>query len=93
MKEEKLAAANPTHNIILENRKTLHISGVREISAFDENYVAMNTVMGELEVRGEGIHVSELSVGSGELYMEGRIMELAYREHPEIIGLWERLFG
>jgi len=91
--DEKTTVRNQAHNVILENRKSLHISGVQEVSVFDENYVVMNTVMGELEVRGEGIHVSELSVGTGELYVEGKIVELNYRELVEKSSFWERLFG
>ena len=93
MSEEKTVPRNQTHNIILENRRMLHISGVQEVSVFDENYAVMQTVMGELEVRGEGLHISELSVGSGDLFVEGKIQDLNYREKAEKIGLWERLFG
>lgn len=91
--EEKTTSRSQNHNIILENRRTLHISGVEEVSVFDENYVVMKTVMGELEVRGEGLHVAELSVGSGELYVEGKIQDMSYREEAGKVGLWERLFG
>ena len=91
--EEITARRGETHNLILENRRKFHASGVQEVLVFDEAYVAMKTVLGELEVRGEGLHVSELSVGTGELYVEGKISEMVYREKVEKLSLWEKLFG
>ena len=93
LKEEKTLTANQSHNIIMENRRTAHISGVREVLEFDETCAIMQTVMGELEIHGENLHVSELSVGAGELYMDGKITAFFYREKEERIGLMERLFG
>jgi len=93
MNDDKIVTTHQTQNIILENRKNLHISGVQEVSVLDDNYAVIQTVLGELEIRGENLHMSELSVGSGELFMEGRIADMCYREKAEKVSLRERLFG
>ena len=47
---------NLTHNIIMENRKTLSISGVTDVDNFDEKTILLYTQMGELTVQGKGLH-------------------------------------
>ncbi len=78
-------------NLILENRKRLSVSGVVEVSGFDEDYVRMLTTLGELIVHGEELHVETLSVETGESVITGHISALAYEEPPRR-GLLARLF-
>ena len=66
------------HNIIIEGRKKLSLSGVTDVDRFDENTVVLYTSMGELTVRGSDLHVSDLSVTSGEMNIEGDIDSLVY---------------
>ena len=41
--EEKRTAAKVIHNVILEGRKKMSISGVTEVGNFDENKVTLET--------------------------------------------------
>ena len=91
--EDRAASSMRAQNIILESRKRLHISGVEEILRFDDTLVVMKTVLGELFVRGERLHVDALSVESGDLSVTGEISELGYAESAERSGFWSRLFG
>jgi len=84
--------ANAPHNIIMENRHSLSISGVRDVDSFDEQTVVLLTEMGELTVRGEALHISHLDQDSGELTMSGDINELIYSElKQERKGFFSRL--
>ena len=78
-KVERETAAGP-QNIILEGRKALHVSGVTEVTGFREQEVSMKTLLGELTVRGEGLHVETLTVERGELRVSGRVDSLSYRD-------------
>lgn len=79
MQEDKKVVKLP-HNIILEDRKMLSISGVNDIDSFDENVVILFTEMGELTVKGSNLHISKLNVDTGELTMDGDISALFYNE-------------
>lgn len=68
------------HNIIIEGRKKMSVSGVTDVDRFDENTVILYTGMGELTVKGEELHVNDLSVTSGEMNIEGRINSVSYSE-------------
>jgi len=88
--EERLARPQ---NLILENRKRLSVSGVEEVSGFDESYVQLRTVLGDLTVRGEGLSVESLSVEAGELCVTGAVASVEYRERVQPRGLLARLLG
>ena len=75
------------HNIILEDRRLLTISGVADVDSFDERMVTVFTDMGELTVRGSDLHINRLSVETGELLLEGKIVSLTYQEEaPKSAG-------
>ena len=77
--EEKTQMKLP-HNVVLEDRKHLSISGVMDIDNFDEQTAVVYTQMGELTIRGYDLHVSKLNVETGELSMDGEIWSMTYTE-------------
>ena len=66
------------HSAILQNRAQLELTGVTDVDRFNEEEVALFTQLGELTVRGSGLHINEMSVGSGKLTVEGDISALIY---------------
>ena len=80
-------------NIILENRSRLSVSGVEEVSGFDESIVQMQTELGALTVHGSNLRVETLSVDSGELLVVGDISDLSYADVPVRRVFWPRLDG
>lgn len=81
------------HNLTMEDRKKLSVSGVEEVESFDEHEIVMRTVAGELVISGEELSVSRLSVDSGDVSVQGFITELRYAEPAtDGRGLWAKLF-
>ena len=66
------------HNIIMENRKTLSVSGVTDVDNFDEKEILIYTQLGELTVTGKNLHVNSMSIETGEMTVEGAIWGLNY---------------
>ncbi len=92
MAEEKRMQSIP-HNLVLEDRKMLTVSGVSDVDSFDEQTVIIFTDMGELTVRGNNLHINRLSVEVGELTVEGNIAALIYSdEEPKSGGFFSRVF-
>lgn len=69
------------------------MSGVEEVSGFDESIVQMQTELGALTVHGSNLRVETLSVDSGDLLVLGDISDLSYADVPVRRGFWARLFG
>lgn len=92
MAEERKSGMLP-HNIVLEDRRLLTVSGVSDVDSFDEETVVVFTDRGELTVRGTNLHINRLSVEVGELTVEGEISALIYSdEAPKGGGFFSKVF-
>ena len=69
---------NNVHNVILEGRKNLTISGVTDVDSFDERCISLYTQLGELVIKGRELHINSMSVETGEMTIEGDIWALNY---------------
>lgn len=84
--------SNQSHNIIMENRHELRISGVKDIDSFTETKIVLNTIMGELVIRGQDLHVSVLEAETGDFSMTGKIKCLCYNNFSSTDNMFGRLF-
>lgn len=92
MPDEKSMPSMP-HNLVLEDRRLLTVSGVSDVDSFDEETVVVFTDLGELTVRGKDLHINRLSVEVGELTVEGSISALIYsEENAKSGGFFSRVF-
>jgi len=81
------------HNIIMENRNSLTVSGISDVDSFDEQTVVLITSMGELTVKGEELHMNNLNLEMGEISLSGSIDSLTYYSEKQAQGgLWSRVF-
>jgi sporulation protein YabP len=86
---------NYNHEITLNERKTLLVSGVKKIENFDEDEFLMETTMGFLLVKGESLELIKLDTISGDVSIKGKINALDYIEDnktKESQGIFNRLF-
>ena len=93
MAEEKKVFKTP-HNIIIESRKNVTVTGVMDIDSFDEKSVILFTELGELSIRGINLHINKIDINSGDLTMEGEIESLSYSESgpQKGSGFFSKLF-
>ena len=53
MKEKNISLQPKTnHSIIMENRRTMNISGITDVDSFDEKTIVLFTQLGELTIKG-----------------------------------------
>ncbi|MGE5373093.1 MAG: sporulation protein YabP [Solirubrobacterales bacterium] len=67
------------HGLILSNRETLEATGVTFVSSFDEHEVILDTTQGPLCLKGEDLHITELSLDEGRVVVQGRLNTMEYR--------------
>ncbi len=68
------------HNIIIEQRKKMNLSGVTDVVVFEDETVVLKTVMGTLTVKGEQMHIGSFSTSSGDIDIDGNIIALVYSD-------------
>jgi len=90
--EESIKTAQKPHNVIMENRRRLSISGVSEVDSFDESAITLRTVDGALIIRGSELKVGRLTLETGDVSVTGLVSQLSYEEAPEGRSLWTKLF-
>ena len=92
MIEEKRNAMR--HNIIIEERKNAVISGVAEVDSFDEEKIVLFLSDCVLTVRGRGMHITKLSIETGDVNITGDIYTVEYSGDDERKsgGLISRIF-
>lgn len=92
-KQSKIIRADLPHNIIMENRSKISISGVENAESYNETEIILHTSKGILVIRGEAMNLSKLNLDSGEITVNGRITVIEYVEPKQSGGsLLSRLF-
>jgi len=67
-------------NITLLNRKILDLSGVTKVESFDSQLFVLKTVLGDLTIKGFGLHMKHLNLESGLVTIEGNVHSLSYSD-------------
>lgn len=89
--EEKNTILRSTHKLVVNQRKTAQITGVKDVISFDMNEVLLETDMGMLQIKGKDLHVNRLNLEKGEVDMEGVVDSLAYSEVSDFAKKGESL--
>lgn len=79
-------------NIIIEDRKKLTLSGVKDVISFDDETLLLETVLGRLTVKGAGLHIVNFDTASGDLFTEGKIYAAVYTSDEKNGGFFSRVF-
>ncbi len=83
------------HDIIIKSRAHMEICGVENVTSFDEENVCLETVMGEMMIEGENLHVSSLDTDRGTVLLDGKINGIYYNTQMSESkkGFFGRLLG
>ncbi len=80
------------HELRLDDRSKLSVSGVSEVESFDESTVVLHTARGVLVIRGGNLQLKTLSIDGGQVAVNGTIDSLSYEEAQKAGGFLRRLF-
>ena len=65
-------------SLSLEDRKKLTLSGVLEVVNFDDEKISLNTILGNLAIKGEGLKMNKLDVQNGDVIIIEYISSMIY---------------
>ena len=84
---------NINHSLNIEERSILEITGVKDVTAYNEDELEIVTDFGTLTICGNDFNITKLDVETGELKITGKVDSLFYSEKSEkASGLLKRLF-
>jgi len=88
----------PQCRLSLTDRQVFEASGILEVESFDDRQVVVESRLGTLVVKGEGMHIVQLNLDEGKIVLEGEVAGIQYAETGKARlkqkgkGIMERLF-
>ena len=79
-------------NMIIEQRKKLTLTGVKDCLSFDEETIILNTALGKLAIKGIALHILNFDTSSGDFTAEGKINAVVYTAEESKGGFLNRIF-
>jgi len=74
------------HQILMTDREVVKIEGVTQVVSFNEEKIVLETVLGFLNLDGEGLHITQLDLDAGNLTVEGYVAGIEYTEDLKAKG-------
>ena len=76
--EENIMEDENKSSLSLEDRKKLVLTGILEVISFDDEKISLNTKLGNLSIKGEGLKMNKLDVQDGEVIIVGTVVSIIY---------------
>jgi sporulation protein YabP len=67
-------------NLNLINRERFEASAVNNVISYDDTEILMETKLGLLDIKGEGMHITTLNLEQGKIVVDGYIHRIEYVE-------------
>lgn len=83
---------NLNHNITINERKNIIISGVKKIESFDNEEFLLETTMGNITIKGLELEIIKLDTYQGTVSIKGTIISLSYENEKKDEGVFSKLF-
>ena len=80
------------HSIIVEDRKKFILTGVKDVLSFDDQTIMLETELGRLAVRGDGLKLGQFNTEKGDITGTGKIHALIYTAEDTHQGFFARVF-
>ena len=82
------------HRLTLDSRSRLSITGVLEVESFDDTEILLTSTRGPLAIRGQTLHLQQLSIDGGQVLVDGSVDSIVYEQETHASGgFFARLFG
>lgn len=82
-----------SHRLMLNDRKTIQITGVIDVVSFDAQEIILETECGLLLIKGQELHMSHLTLEKGEVNVDGTVDSLTYSDTAKTSEKAENFFG
>lgn len=81
------------HEIILLDRESLKITGVKEVDSFDCEEFLLSTEFGYLNIKGKELHIKILNLDQGLVVIEGLVDSMNYLNDSNSSEKAKSVFG
>lgn len=82
--------AQQPHRLTLDSRSRLSITGVLEVESFDDTEILLTSTRGPMSIRGQGLHLQQLSIDGGQVLVDGSVDAISYEDDIPRGGFFAR---
>lgn len=79
------------HDIALEDRKNMKLTGVENVEDFTEQKIVVQTELGLLTITGRSLHIGGFDTKTGDMQVKGTIDSLVYSDKKKDKDIWKKL--
>lgn len=91
--EERKNVRNRSHNLVLENREKMSVSGVEHVTSFDPSIIILVTVQGNMTIKGSELDIKKLNLDDGNLSIKGYVDSIVYTDKQDMSSKGKGLLG
>ena len=81
------------HSISIQNRQSVEMTGIKDVSSFNEEEINASCECGEVLIKGSNLLVEALDLDNGILKISGRVTAVVYSEKSSSNKLFKKLFS
>ena len=70
-----------SHEIKIVDRNIINLTGINKITSFDDQEFLMESSMGIILLKGEGLEIIKLDTHDGNVKIKGKLVSVAYIEN------------
>ncbi len=89
--DKEITPVNHTVNII--KRSSINISGVKKIDNFNDKEFLLETIMGEMCIKGLNLEIVKLDTYQGDVSIKGKLDSIIYKSDKDKKNNEESIFS
>ncbi len=80
------------HTLTVDGRERLTATGIRRVDFFSDELITAQTDLGQLNIKGEALHIETLNSETGDMLVNGKVAALSYTESSPALSFFGRIF-
>lgn len=81
------------HTVVMENRESIELSGVKDVPSFNEMEAVVYTDYGDIVLKGSSMRLDALDLDSGNVKIYGKITAIIYNDKAQVKGFFKRVLS
>jgi sporulation protein YabP len=78
-------------NVVMLSRRQMTVSGVSQVTGYDETQIEAETTVGLLLIRGQELNIKNFDAETGDLSLTGSIDGMVYGKREKKRGFFARI--
>jgi len=80
------------HSLHIDGREHMAATGIRRVDFFSDELITAQTDLGQLNIKGQGLHIDSLDSNTGDMLVKGKVAAVSYTESSPALSFFGRLF-